>query len=87
VIRWLIGRNGGMPLQLQYGDSFVKPRLRQAGPELRLEQNGNPPRSILAARIENGTTVRTRPLCPYPQVAGHAGSGSIDEAKNFVCRA
>jgi feruloyl esterase len=28
---------------------------------------------------------RTRPLCPYPQIARHTGSGSIDEAANFVC--
>lgn len=28
---------------------------------------------------------RTRPLCPYPQIAKYAGSGSIDEAANFVC--
>jgi len=29
--------------------------------------------------------VRTRPLCPYPQVAQYSGSGSIDEAANFAC--
>lgn len=29
---------------------------------------------------------RTRPLCPYPQVARYNGSGSIDEAGNFRCR-
>ena len=29
---------------------------------------------------------RSRPLCPYPQVARYKGSGSIDEAANFVCR-
>jgi hypothetical protein len=30
--------------------------------------------------------VRTRPLCPYPQVAQYTGSGSTDEAANFVCK-
>jgi feruloyl esterase len=29
--------------------------------------------------------VRTRPLCPYPQVARYKGQGSIDEASNFSC--
>jgi len=29
--------------------------------------------------------VRTRPLCPYPQVARYKGSGSIDESANFTC--
>ncbi len=28
---------------------------------------------------------RTRPLCPYPQVARHSGSGSTDDAANFSC--
>jgi feruloyl esterase len=28
---------------------------------------------------------RTRPLCPYPQVAHYKGSGSTDDAANFVC--
>ena len=28
---------------------------------------------------------RTRPLCPYPQVATYTGSGSIDQATNFRC--
>ncbi|MDE2394955.1 MAG: tannase/feruloyl esterase family alpha/beta hydrolase [Burkholderiales bacterium] len=29
---------------------------------------------------------RTRPLCPYPQVARYKGSGSLDEAVNFACQ-
>jgi hypothetical protein len=28
---------------------------------------------------------RTRPVCPYPQMATYKGSGSVDEASNFVC--
>ena len=28
---------------------------------------------------------RTRPLCPYPLMAKYKGSGSIDDAANFVC--
>ena len=31
--------------------------------------------------------VRTRPLCPYPQVARYSGQGSIDDASNFRCMA
>jgi feruloyl esterase len=30
--------------------------------------------------------VRTRPLCPYPQVAKWNGTGSSDDAANFSCR-
>jgi hypothetical protein len=27
----------------------------------------------------------SRPLCPFPQIARHVGSGSTDDAANFVC--
>ena len=43
------------------------------------------PDSIPAARIEDDKVVRTRPLCPYPQVAAYTGAGSIDDGTNFVC--
>lgn len=49
-------------------------------------ENGTPPASLLASRVDQGKIVRTRPLCPYPQVARYSGSGSIDEASNFFCR-
>jgi feruloyl esterase len=29
---------------------------------------------------------KTRPLCPYPQVAVHNGSGDSSKAENFTCR-
>ena len=41
---------------------------------------GIAPERMVATR---GT--RTRPLCAYPQVARYQGTGSIDEAANFVC--
>jgi feruloyl esterase len=44
------------------------------------------PANIPASRVANGKTVRTRPLCPYPQVASYKGSGSTDDAANFVCK-
>jgi feruloyl esterase len=43
------------------------------------------PESIVASRVVNSKVVRTRPLCPYPQVARYSGQGSIDEAANFRC--
>jgi feruloyl esterase len=33
-----------------------------------------------------GQVSRTRPLCPYPQIAAYKGSGSLDDASNFTCR-
>ena len=44
------------------------------------------PNEVIASRVEHGTVVRTRPLCPYPLVATYRGSGSTDAARNFVCR-
>jgi feruloyl esterase len=37
--------------------------------------------------MTQGKLVRTRPLCPYPQVAHYSGNGSQDEAANFACKA
>jgi feruloyl esterase len=44
------------------------------------------PDQILASRIRDGKVDRTRPLCPYPQLAKYKGSGSIDDAANFACK-
>jgi feruloyl esterase len=48
-------------------------------------EHGKAPEKIVASHISNGMTDRTRPLCPYPQIAKWKGSGSIDEAANFAC--
>jgi feruloyl esterase len=45
------------------------------------------PDRIEASRVRGGKVDRKRPLCPYPQVASYKGSGSTDDAGNFVCRA
>ena len=50
-------------------------------------ENGTAPASLAARREENGKIARTRPLCPYPQAARYSGSGSVDEAENFTCKA
>ena len=41
---------------------------------------GKPPDRIVASHSTNGVVDRTRPLCPYPQVAAYKGTGSTDEA-------
>ncbi len=43
------------------------------------------PQSIPASRVRDGKVDRTRPLCPYPQQAVYKGSGSTDDAANFMC--
>jgi feruloyl esterase len=44
------------------------------------------PDSIPASRTVAGKVDRTRPLCPYPQVATYKGSGDINDAANFTCK-
>ncbi len=43
------------------------------------------PNQLAAAQSRDGKVVRTRPLCPYPQVAKYSGTGNPDEAQSFVC--
>ena len=48
-------------------------------------ERGQAPDHLIATKVTNGQPVRTRPLCPYPQVARYKGQGSIDDAANFSC--
>jgi tannase/feruloyl esterase len=65
----------------------------EAGMSTALEQwveHGKAPDKIIATRYKTDNNPssgvsRTRPLCPYPQVAQYKGSGSTDEAANFAC--
>ena len=50
-------------------------------------EHGVAPDKLIASHATAGKIDRTRPLCPYPQVARYKGTGSIDEAANFVCSA
>ena len=49
-------------------------------------EQGRAPDRIIASRVNGAVVERTRPLCPYPQVAAYVGTGSIDEAASFVCK-
>ena len=50
-------------------------------------EHGKAPDRIIASHSTNGVVDRTRPLCPYPQVAVYRGTGSTDEAASFECKA
>jgi feruloyl esterase len=50
-------------------------------------EQGRAPAEILASKVQDGQAIRTRPLCPYPQIARYKGSGSIDKAESFSCQA
>jgi feruloyl esterase len=49
-------------------------------------EKGAAPDQMIASHATGGKVDRTRPLCPYPQTAKYKGSGSIDDAANFVCK-
>jgi hypothetical protein len=50
-------------------------------------ERGIAPDRLVASQRSAGKVVRTRPLCPYPQVARYRGSGSADDEASFVCSA
>jgi feruloyl esterase len=45
-----------------------------------------PPDTILASHLTGGKVDRTRPLCPYPQVAAYKGTGDQNDAASFTCK-
>jgi feruloyl esterase len=50
-------------------------------------EQGKAPVQVTAAHRAGGKVDRTRPICPYPQIARYNGSGSVDEAASFSCKA
>ena len=44
------------------------------------------PEQITAAKVAGGRVEMTRPICAYPKVASYKGTGSTNDAANFVCR-
>ena len=94
---WANGDNGvpsGRELELASLLSFIKKRERPRPPALFLSSTVRNA-AASAASVALGTAAatgnpfpgRTRPLCPYPEYAHYKGSGDINVAANFVCRA
>jgi Tannase and feruloyl esterase len=52
-------------------------------------ENGVAPDQVIATKYVNDTPAQgvamTRPLCPFPKVAGYQGSGDPNDATNFTC--
>ncbi len=56
------------------------------GPLMGWVEKGIEPKRIIGARHDgSGKIIRTRPFCPYPEVARYLGRGSTDLAANFAC--
>jgi len=84
----------------QFARLFLAPGIdhgfRGAGPTpiglseaiIRWVEEGKAPDKLTAERKDsNGKITRTRPLFPYPQIAKYKGTGSTDDAANFVRKA
>lgn len=52
---------------------------------VRWVEQGEPPRQIVASRVDNGRTTFTRLLCPYPSRAVYDGKGDTDRAASYRC--
>lgn len=55
-------------------------------PVMAWAESATAPGRIVASKSTNGTVTRTRPVYPYPKVARYDGTGSVDDAANFVAR-
>lgn len=53
-------------------------------PVMAWAESATKPGRIVASNITNGTVTRTRPVYPYPKAARYDGTGSVDDAANFV---
>jgi feruloyl esterase len=52
----------------------------------RWRESNAAPDTLTAYHVANNRVDMTRPLCPYPQVAQYKGTGSVNDAANFVCK-
>ena len=78
-------------------DSFGQGGFAQGDPQDDMEaalerwvEQGTPPGKIIATQYNTDSepasgVKRTRPLCPFPEVARYLGQGSPDDATSFVC--
>ena len=94
----VVRRSGGYARTQQFARLFMAPGVAHcaggAGPQpqglfdavVNWVERGETPERILATRPSGGAT-QSRPLCPYPAFARWTGTGSSDDAANFVCRA
>ena len=49
-------------------------------------EKGVAPTQITAYHVTDNRVDISRPLCPYPQAAEYTGTGSTNDAANFICK-
>jgi hypothetical protein len=90
-------RMGGLVATGQFARLFMFPSVYHCGggfgpnqfdlinPIVHWVEQGTAPTQIVATQTATGgAVVRTRPVFPYPEQARYTGTGSIDDAANFV---
>jgi feruloyl esterase len=91
--------SGGPNRTLKFARLFMAPAMGHCaggpGPSLSMSDTitaldswisrGHAPAQLIASHKTDGQVDRSRPLCPYPQVARYKGESSIDVAANFAC--
>jgi Tannase and feruloyl esterase len=75
------GIAGPPPAGVPMGPTRGMPPTGPGGPPSETQRIGSP--TIMAAP-NPGQAERTRPVFPYPLTAKYVGTGSIDDAKNFI---
>ncbi|MFI5913310.1 tannase/feruloyl esterase family alpha/beta hydrolase [Dactylosporangium sp. NPDC051541] len=92
----LTERMGGPAATQRFARLFMLPGVAHCGagqgpdafdaltPALAWVEQGVAPDRLVAAKRQDDTVVRTRPVYPYPTVARYDGSGSTDDAANFA---
>jgi feruloyl esterase len=52
----------------------------------RWRESNQAPEQLLGFHVTNNRVDMSRPVCKYPQVATYTGTGSTNDAANFVCK-
>jgi feruloyl esterase len=98
--RRLVARNDGLERTQKFARLFVVPGMNHCGggPATSqfdafaalvdwVEKGDAPDRIVATAPAGTPWPGRTRPLCPYPEIARYKGAGDINLAASFECRA
>jgi feruloyl esterase len=89
-------RMGGLAATQRFARMFMFPGVLHCGggtapnsfdlltPLMNWVEDRAAPARVVATQTDGDTVVRTRPVFPYPLVARYTGTGSTDDAANFV---
>ncbi len=74
-----------VPGMFHCGGGLGASRAEYLTPLMNWVEGGEAPKRIEVARVVEGNTEMTRPICPYPEAAQYDGSGDTNDAASFAC--